>query len=85
MKKLQKLYPNEMGKLFIHHDAASSHTSRFTQDFMDKQSEIYGLSFIKKSEVPVKSPYGSPLDFFGIGYLKQMLSKTRASSLLALM
>jgi hypothetical protein len=36
---------------------------------------------INKDEEPVKTPDGSPLDFFGFGYLKQHLIRRRPSRL----
>ena len=30
-----------------------------------------GVSYTSKKDIPVKTPDGSPFDFFGFGYLKQ--------------
>jgi hypothetical protein len=40
-----------------------------------------GISFIKKDDIPVETPDGSPLEFFGFDYLKQKLLKRRAQTL----
>lgn len=84
-KYLPKLYPGEMDKVFIHHDAATSHTSKKTTAFMNEMEEKYGLKFIEKNLIPIKSPDASPLDYFGFGYLKQRLSKRRPTNLDGLM
>ena len=70
---LPRLYPNEMDKVYFHHDKASSHTANLTTAYLVKMESELGISFINKDEIPVKTPDGSPLDFFGFGYLKQTL------------
>jgi hypothetical protein len=78
---LPKLYPQEMHKLFIHHDKASSHTAAKTIQYMEEVKQRIGVTFISKSEIPVKSPDCSPMDFFGFGLLKQKLFGRRSSTL----
>jgi len=69
------LYPNEMDKVYFHHDKASSHTAT---EYLVKMKSKLGISFINKDEIPVKAPEGSPLDYFGFGYLMQrLLSRAR--------
>jgi len=68
---LPKLYPGELDKVFIHHDAASSHTSQKTTTYAKEVLNKHKITIIPKSEIPVKSPDCSPLDFFGFGYLKR--------------
>jgi len=41
---LPNLYPNELNKVFVHHDAAPEHTSRSTTDYMAKIEEEVGMS-----------------------------------------
>ncbi|UYV64526.1 hypothetical protein LAZ67_3001100 [Cordylochernes scorpioides] len=65
IEQLKDLYPGEMDKVFLHHDKASSHTSNKTQQFLQEMKDTLGLNFIRNSDIPVKSPDASPLDFYG--------------------
>ena len=78
---LPRLYPNEMDKVYFHHDKASSHTDNLTTEYLVKMKSELGISFINKDEIPVKAPDGSPLDFCGFCYLKQRLSSRMARTL----
>lgn len=78
---LPRLYGNEMNKVFFHHDKASSHTARLTVEYLEKMKKEIGISYLENSEIPVKAPDASPLDFFGFGYLKQQLLNRRAVTL----
>ncbi len=79
-KHLPKVYPNEMDKVFYHHDKASSHTASKTQEYPEEECLKIG-TYIKNKDIPVKSPDGSPMDFFGFGHLKQKLFKCLATTL----
>lgn len=79
--EVPKLYPNETHKVFVHHDAASSHTAKFTHAYAAELKEKTGITLIYNSQIPVKSPDASPMDFFGFGYLKQRLEKRRAKTI----
>ncbi|UYV61587.1 hypothetical protein LAZ67_1005417 [Cordylochernes scorpioides] len=76
-EQLKDLYPGEMDKVFLHHDKASSHTSNKTQQFLQEMKDTLGLNFIRNSDIPVKSPDASPLDFYGFGMLKKRLFNRR--------
>ena len=78
---LPRLYGEDMKKVFFHHDKATSHTADLTTKYLEKAKRETGISYIEKHDIPVKSPDASPLDFFGFGYLKQELSKRRATTL----
>jgi DNA-binding Lrp family transcriptional regulator len=78
-KELPKLYPGELNKVFVHHDKASSHTSIKTSEYAADLKARTGISIIDNSLIPVKSPDASPLDFFGFGYLKQVIFTRRAN------
>ena len=78
---LPKLYPEELQRVFVHHDAAPAHVNKKTTEFMKQPHEIHGINFIHKKDIPVKSPDASPLDFFGFGYLKQQLKQHEVSSI----
>ncbi|UYV69666.1 hypothetical protein LAZ67_7000154 [Cordylochernes scorpioides] len=54
-----------------------SHTSNKTQQFLQEMKDTLGLNFIRNSDIPVKSPDASPLDFYGFGMLKQRLFNRR--------
>ncbi|UYV70385.1 hypothetical protein LAZ67_7002806 [Cordylochernes scorpioides] len=77
IEQLKDLYPGEMDKVFLHHDKASFHTSNKTQQFLQEMKDTLGLNFIRNSDIPVKSPDASPLDFYGFGMLKQRLFNRR--------
>lgn len=83
-KWLPTLYPEGLEKVFVHHDAAPSHISGATLAFMNELTIQYGITFIRKEDIPVKSPDASPLDFFGFGYLKQKLKQRRVRTLAGL-
>ena len=68
-----------MDKVFFHHDKASSHTSALTSTYLEEKK--IDLSYLNKEDIPVKCPDGSPLDFFGFGFLKQKLEKRNARTL----
>lgn len=78
---LPALYPGELHRVWVHHDGARAHTSNETRAFCEQVTETTGIRFIKKKEIPVKSPDASPLDFFGFGYLKGKLRSRRAKTL----
>ena len=80
-KYLPVLYPNEMHKILLHHDKASSHTSKYTTQYLNKMRAKHGLNFISKEIIPVKGPDISPLDFYGFGYLKQRAKQCKATTL----
>lgn len=78
---LPPLYGDEMSKVVIHHDQASSHMSKVTTAYAQVIKGQLGVTILAKSDIPVKSPDASPLDFFGFGHLKQRLGRRRARSL----
>jgi hypothetical protein len=80
-KELPKLYPEELNKVFVHHEKASSHTSTKTSEYAADLKVRTSISIIDNSLIPVKSPDASPLDFFGFSYLKQKLFLRRARTL----
>jgi histone-lysine N-methyltransferase SETMAR len=76
-----KLYGNETNKVVVHHDLATSHSSKKTMAYAADLKERLGISIIPNSDIPVKSPDISPMDFFGFGYLKQKVFKRKAKTL----
>jgi hypothetical protein len=78
--ELPKLYPNEVYKVYLHHDKCTSHTAAFTQEYLQNLQHRTAIDFIKNEEIPVKSPDASPMDFFGFRYLKQKLSRRHATT-----
>jgi hypothetical protein len=68
-----KLYPGETSKVYVHHDAATSHTARLTRDYAKDLHDRLGITIINNKDIPVKSPDASPMDFFEFGFLKQKL------------
>jgi histone-lysine N-methyltransferase SETMAR len=79
--EVQKRYGEEANKVVVHHDQASSHTSRETAAYAANLKDRLGISIMDNSDIPVKSPDLSPMDFFGFGYLKQQLFKRKATTL----
>ena len=78
---LPRLYPTDMDKVFFHHDKASSHTANYTNEYLEQMKDELGISYLNKKDIPVKCPDGSPLDFFGFGFLKQKIFLRRATTL----
>ena len=79
-KHLKSLYPNEYHKIFLHHDKATSHTCKFTQEYLKDLQHRTAMDYIVNEDIPTKSPDISPLDFYGFGYLKQRLFHRRATT-----
>jgi hypothetical protein len=77
-RHLPRLYEGEMEKVTIHHDQATSHTAGETVAYAAEIKSTTGVTIMAKSDIPVKSPDASPLDFFGFGYLKRRLSRRKA-------
>lgn len=82
--ELPKLYPNELSKIFIHHDKAPSHTSKKVANYAKEIKDKYGITIIENKDIPVKSPDIAPLDFFGFGYLKSSLFHYKSTSKIGL-
>jgi hypothetical protein len=80
-KNIPKLYGDDTSKVVVHHDAATSHTSRNTEDYTNKIRSKFEITVINRSEMPVKSPDISPMVFFGFGYQKQRLFQRKATTL----
>lgn len=78
---IPRLYGEDACKVFIHHDAATAHTAKITAAYAEEVKQKYGITIIRKEDIPVKSPDASPMDFFGFGYLKQRLFRRKASTL----
>ena len=70
-----------MDKVFFHHDKATSHTAKKTTKYLEEVKRELGISYIEKKNIPIKCPDGSPLDFYGFGYLKKQLQKRRGRTL----
>lgn len=79
--EIPALYGPDQRKVHIHQDKASSHTARTTQDYCRRMQEQTGIQTIPYSEIPVKSPDASPMDFCGFGLLKSGLGKQRPRTL----
>lgn len=62
-----KLYGKDIQNVVVHHDAASSHTAKLTQKYAKDKYKRLGIKIIQNSEIPIKSPDASPMDFFGFG------------------
>lgn len=79
-KHLKPYFGDDLNQVTIHHDKATSHTAKYTTDFLMEMKERYGISFITKKDIPVKGCDISPMDFFGFAYLKQAIGKSRAKT-----
>ena len=80
-QEIPTIYPGEVTKVTLHHDKATSHTSKVTTDYLERQRSNGGCKYIKSSDIPVKGCDISPMDFFGFGYLKQRLFNRKVSTL----
>lgn len=75
------LYGEEASKVYVHHDAATSHTARLTAAYAEDLKQRLGITILKKEGIPIKSPDASPMEFFGFGFLKQKLFRRKATTL----
>jgi hypothetical protein len=71
--QLHKYHPNELPKKFVHHGLASSHTPKMTFEYARNLKSRLGISILPNSQIPVKSPDASQMDFFGFGYSKRRM------------
>jgi hypothetical protein len=76
-EQLPQLYGNDVRNVWIHQDKASSHTAKSTQAYMTRMATETGIRAIPYSDIPVKSPDASPMDFCGFGLLKRALGRRR--------
>ena len=79
-KYLIPLFGEDINKLFVHHKS-QVHTAGVTKEFMETMKEKYGITFIRKEDIPVKGADCAPLDFFGFGYLKGKVESSKATTL----
>lgn len=77
-KQLIPYFKEDINKVVIHFDKATSHIAGNTSRYLSRINGLYGISFINKDSIPVKGADVAPCDFFGFGYLKQELSKSHA-------
>jgi len=68
-----KLYPCELHKVIVHNIAASSHTAKKPAAYAADLRSGLGIRIEDNAEIPVKSPDTSPMDIFGLGYLKRII------------
>ena len=71
------LYGRDQNRVWVHQDKASSHTSRSTRLFLQHMADETGIRAIPFTDIPVKSPDASPMDFCAFGLLKRALSHRR--------
>jgi len=79
--EIPKLYGNDTKNVVVHHDQASSHMSKETAAYAAGLKSRLGITILDKSEIPVKSPDISPMDFFGFGFMKQRLFSRKPKTL----
>ena len=77
---IPRLYGDDSSKVWIHMDKASSHTARSSLRYYSRKSNETGLHVIPFSDIPVKSPDASPMDFCAFGLLKQGLASKRPTT-----
>ena len=46
-----------------------------------KAMKMMDITYLEKEDIPINCPYGSSLDFFGFGYLKQEISNRQPRTL----
>lgn len=80
-KDVPALYGTMSNKVFIHQDKASSHTSKSTRQFLTRMEEETGIHAVPFTDIPVKSPDASPMDFCAFGLLKRALGDRRPRTL----
>lgn len=74
---IPEIYGNDIDKVWVHMDKASSHTSASTAAYLATLQEETQIRAIPFTDIPVKSPDASPLDFCGFGLLKKGLGSRR--------
>ena len=79
-KELPKIYPGELDKVFFHQDKAPSHMAHKTFKYLEELRKKHSIDYQKKEHVVVKGADCSPMDFFGFGWLKYQVKKTRVKS-----
>jgi hypothetical protein len=67
---IPRIYGDEVNKVIVHHEQASSHTSKKTQAYATDLKRRLGITIIPNAHIPVKSPDVSAMDFYGFGSLK---------------
>lgn len=77
---LKPYFKDDINKVVLHHDKASSHTARVTTDFLKSMEAKYGIRYLEKAEIPVKGADISPMDFYGFSFIKQLVGKSRATT-----
>lgn len=65
-KELPKLYSNDLDKILVDHDLAPAHRAKLTQEYAKDLRSRLGITMIHSSDIPVKLPDASPIDFFRI-------------------
>lgn len=78
---LPALYGDELHRVFVHHDGASSHTAKYTQEYAALIKRNSGITLIPNSLIPIKSCDAAPMDFFAFGYLKKNVRLRKATTL----
>ena len=73
-QELVPMFGND--KVFVHHDKAPSHISRKMAAFAKDMHDTYGITFIKKKDIPINEANISSMDFHSFSFLKQEIYKT---------
>ena len=63
-KHLLKLYPGE----------------KLVQLYLQEMNMKFGINYLENKDIPLKAPDGSLMDFFGFGFLKQQLFRSRVNT-----
>jgi hypothetical protein len=78
---IPSLYGNDVEKVWVHQDKASSHTSTSTANFLEVLHMETKINTIPFAHIPVKSPDASPMDFCAFGILKNRIRHRRPTTL----
>ena len=68
----------------LHQDRATSQTCATTSQFLQQMERETGIKAIPFTDIPVKSPDVSPMDFCAFGLLKSALAKRRPKTVAGL-
>ena len=63
---IPKLYGMDTSKVFLHRDAAPSHTSNKTAQYSAEVKRKFGISIIPRSDIPVKCLASVPWTFLDL-------------------
>ena len=72
-RDVPRIFGRNKNKVLLHMDSASSHTSKYTTNWLKSNK----INYITKDQWLPNSPKLSPMDYFANGYLKNKIKRRR--------